>query len=302
MEKNKSIQISGYISQSIIKQAIKIDYTKDELCREYEKLDEKQLQELERAGLYDGDFEKYYVIKKLCDRLDLWKYADDEYMKKLFSEARKLDRKSFYENDYLKNIKVPTISKDNVLLHNACYEKGEFLQYDMPKLSSDIVVPKLAFFDSDVYFPSVYEGNMPWVSVCPSEINSMDIDIDKAVGRCLVLGLGLGYYPYMISKLENVKKITVVEISEKIIELFKEHILPQFENKEKIRIVHADAIEYMKQVEREEYDYCYADIWEGQADGAPLYKAIKKHEKRLPYTRFAYWIEDEIKWYIDQTE
>ena len=46
MEKNKSIQISGYISQSIIKQAIKIDYTKDELCGEYEKLDEKQLQEL----------------------------------------------------------------------------------------------------------------------------------------------------------------------------------------------------------------------------------------------------------------
>ena len=95
------------------------------------------------------------------------------------------------------------------------------------------------------------------------------------------------------------KSITVVEISEKIIAVFERFILPQFEYKDKIKIVHGDAIEYMKTVGRDEYDFCYGDIWEGQTDGAPLYTAIKAHESRLPYTRFAYWIEDEIKWYIE---
>ena len=300
MDKNNSLKLSGYISQKIIAEAPKINYSKQDLEKEKKKYPKEQLEQLQKEGYYNGDFETFYVVKKLCDKLNIWDYADEEYLQKLFSQARKLDKKTFCENVYLKNIKVPTVSKDNILLLNACYEKGEFFQYDMPKLSEDVVVPKLAFFNDNVFFPSVYEGEMPWVSVCPSEINSMQIDVDKAEGRCLVLGLGLGYYPYVISFSEKVKSITIVEISEKIIALFKEFILPQFEHKDKIKIVHADAIEYMKQVEREDFDYCYADIWEGQADGAPLYTQIKQHEKRLPYTRFAYWIEEEIKWYIDQ--
>lgn len=300
MEYKKSLKISSYISQSIINEAPKINYSKTELEKEKKKYSKEQLEKLQQEGFYDGNFEKFYVVKKLCDRLNLWDYADEEYLLKLFRNARLLDKKEFCENIYLKNIKVPTVSRDNVLLLNACYEKGEFFQYDMPKLSEDIVVPKLGFFNGNVFFPSVYEGEMPWVSVCPSEINSMQIDVDKAEGRCLVLGLGLGYYPYVISFLDKVKSITIVEISEKIISLFKDYILPQFEHKDKIKIVHADAIEFMKTVERDEYDYCYADIWEGQADGASLYTQIKQHEKRLPYTRFAYWIEEEIKWYIDQ--
>ena len=36
------------------------------------------------------------------------------------------------------------------------------------------------------------EGVIPWMSVCPSEINSMARHIDKAHGRALALGLGLG--------------------------------------------------------------------------------------------------------------
>lgn len=302
MDKETSLKISAYISQNIIKNAPKISYSKKELEKEKKKYPEKQLKELTEEGYYDGDFEKFFVVKKFCDMLNIWDYADDEYLKKLFQTSKKLEKDEFYDNLFLKNIKIPTVNTDNVLLLNACYEKGEFFQYDMPCLSEDIVVTKLGFFDSDVFFPSVYEGELPWVSVCPSEINSMQIDVDKATGRCLVLGLGLGYYPYIISHSDNVKSITIVEISEKIIALFEKYILPQFEHKEKIKIVHADAVEYMKTVERDEYDYCYADIWEGQADGAPLYKKIKAHESRLPYTRFAYWIEEEIKWYIEQTE
>lgn len=299
MDKENSLKLSSYISQKIINEAPAVKYSKAELEKEYKKYTKEQLDGLAEEGFYNGDFETFYAVKKLCDMLNIWDYADEDYLKKLFANAKCHSKQFFYDDPYLKNIKVPTVNHGNILLLNACYEKGEFFQYDMPKLSEDIVVPRLGFFNSRVFFPSVYEGNMPWVSVCPSEINSMSIDVDKAEGRCLVLGLGLGYYPYIISMSDKVKSITIVEISEKIIILFEKYILPQFEHKDKIKLVHADAIEFMKTVERDEYDYCYADIWEGQVDGAPLYTQIKEHEKRLPYTRFAYWIEDEIKWYIE---
>ncbi|MBE6671627.1 MAG: hypothetical protein E7593_05435 [Ruminococcaceae bacterium] len=298
MNKEASLKLSAYISQKIINESPTINYSKSEVEKEKKKYSQEQLKKLEESGLYYGDFETFYVVKQFCDKLNIWDYADNEYLSKLFKNAKRHTKENFYNDPYLKNIKVPTVNYGNILLLNVSYEKGEFFQYDMPKLSEDIVVPKIGFFDDSVFFPSVYEGEMPWVSVIPSEINSMQIDVDKAFGRCLVLGLGLGYYPYMISLLDNVKSITIVEISEKIITLFEKYILPQFEHKEKIKIVHADAIEFMKTVEKDEYDYCYADIWEGQADGAALYTQIKPHEKRLPYTRFAYWIEDEIRWYL----
>lgn len=298
MELAESLRLTGIITQIIASNAPVVDYTVEEIEQARKGYTEEKLRELQNDGYYNGDFELFYVLKRFCDDIDLWKNADEVYIKKLFANAKRLGKDYFYADEYLKNIKIPDVKKDNTLLLNVSYDKGELLQYDMPELDSDIVVPKLAFFDEKVFFPSVYEGNMPWVSVCPSEINSMGLDIDKANGRCLVLGLGLGYYPYMISLSDKVKSITVVEINEKIIDLFKTYILPQFEHKDKIKIVHADALEYMKQVERDEYDFCYADIWEGQEDGAIAYSQIKPHEKRLPYTRFAYWIEKEIRWYL----
>lgn len=45
--------------------------------------------------------------------------------------------------------------------------------------------------------------------------------------------------------------------------------------KQKIKIVCADAIKYMASVKKGEYDYCFADIWEGAEDGADRYIAIK---------------------------
>lgn len=299
MEKEASLKLSGYISGCITDGEAVVEYTDGDIREDFKKYTKEQLEALEKEGFYDGNFTKLHILKKLCDKLDLWSYADEEYLKKMFSQAMVLDGKEFEKDPYLSNIKVPTVNKGNILLTNACYEKGEFFQYDMPRLSEDIVVPRLGCFDRRVFFPCVYEGNMPWVSVCPSEINSMSIDFDKARGRCLVLGLGLGYYPYIISQSDKVKSITIVELNERIIVLFEKYILPQFAHRDKIKIVHGDAIEYMKNVERDEFDFCYADIWEGQVDGAPLYLQIKKNESRLPYTEFAYWIEEEIKWYID---
>ena len=68
-------------------------------------------------------------------------------------------------------------------------------------------------------------------------------------------------------------------------------MLPQFENKEKITIIKADAIEYLRNMEDGEFDYCFADIWIGVDDIEP-YFTVKEIGRRLRKTKMEYWIEE----------
>lgn len=121
--------------------------------------------------------------------------------------------------------------------------------------------------------------------------------IAQAHGNVLVLGLGLGYYLYMIAGKNEVKKITVVESSPEVIHLFQHNIFPQFDSsfRDKTEIVQCDAYAYMNTVNSDQYDYLFADIWEGQEDGHEAYLRLKPFEQKLSRTQFAYWIEDYIK-------
>ena len=63
-------------------------------------------------------------------------------------------------------------------------------------------------------------------------------------------------------------------------------------------VIEADAFKYLASLRGGEFDFCYADIWEGAVDGARAYLRIKAHEKRLAGTEFRYWIEPQIKAYL----
>lgn len=215
----------------------------------------------------------------------------------------KLDAAEFRSNPYISNIKIPTVKVGDFTLTNAAYEPGELLEYDMPefKLGPQVgenLTRRIGYFTERVEFPGIYEGEIPWMSVCPSEINSMKRHIAKAHGRVLVLGAGLGYYQYMISRMPEVESIDVVELEPEIIELFSKYILPQFENKDKIRIIQADAFSYVGGLIGDEYDFVFADIWQNEVDGAWAYRKLHDSEERLNQMEFAYWIDDAIKWYL----
>ncbi len=297
MDKETSLDITAHIGRVIAEYAPKISWTQKELEEKRAEYSDEKLRKLAEEGYYFGDFELFYVMLRFCDGMDLWSRADEIYLKKLFRQAKRFDKKEFKSNPYLRDIKVGEQRRGKFLLTESFYERGEFFQYDMPALAEEIVVPKIGFFTEKVFFPSVYEGNIPWVSVCPSEISSMMPDTESARGKVLVLGLGLGYYPYLISRKNEVEKITVIEKSRGIIELFQKEILPQFSQKHKIKLVEADAIDFLEKTENGDFDFCYADIWEGWEDGAEAYEKILPHEKRLTKTEFRYWIKDEILWY-----
>jgi spermidine synthase len=99
----------------------------------------------------------------------------------------------------------------------------------------------------------------------------------------------------MTARKEDVISVTVVEKSEKVIELFKKYILPRFECRDKIRIVCADAFEYAQNsMPAEEYDYAFVDTWRDASDGLPMYERMKKLERLSPKTEFSYWIQSYI--------
>ena len=130
------------------------------------------------------------------------------------------------------------------------------------------------------------------MTLTPVDLDTSDEAIERAHGRVVTFGLGLGYYAYMVSRKPDVESITVVEKSEKVIALFKKHILPQFEHPEKVRIVSADAFEYAEnKCPKESYDVAFVDTWRDASDGAPMYKKMKALEYLSPNTEFIYWIE-----------
>ena len=90
-------------------------------------------------------------------------------------------------------------------------------------------------------------------------------------------------------------------LSSDVISLFEKHILPQFPNREKIRIVNSDAFEYAKKTAPgEKYDFIFADFWHDAGDGRDLYLKMKEYEKYSPESEYSYWLEDTIKCYLDK--
>ena len=300
MNKEEAIQISAQIGRIIANNAPTIKYSPSDLKRSRREMGSESLKEMRDIGLLRDDFELFYVIREFCSDISLGDVADGNYILELFKNAQKLNAFDFESDPYILSVNIKDIVSEDITLTRASYARGEIFQYDMPDFSKPIVTPKLGFFDREVSFPTIYQKNIPWMSVCPSEINSMRKHISAAHGKVLVLGLGLGYYPFMISRKDSVEEIVIIELQKTIVDIFNTHILPHFEHKSKIKVITADAVEYLDGVNDGDYDFCFADIWEGAVDGAEAYLKIRPHEKRLPRTEFAYWIEDQIKAYLDE--
>ncbi|KAI3350051.1 methyltransferase [Clostridium botulinum] len=92
----------------------------------------------------------------------------------------------------------------------------------------------------------------------PKEIESSYQAIKFAKGKVGIVGLGLGYVVDKIAKKSNVNEVIVYEISEEVIEMYKEN----FEENNKIKIIHGDAFK----AKSEKFDFFYVDIYEYQLD------------------------------------
>jgi len=299
--KEESMSLTARIGRYIAEEAPITRYTVDELAAARMEFGEEDLLEMRELGLYDGDFETFFVIREFLGSIGLGDVADGAYIAEVFASAKKQDSGAFAENPYLAILKGLPAKSGRFVLMPSVYERGEIFSYDMPDFTRETVVPKLGFFPKRVFFPTLYENDRPWMSICPSEIHSMKESIDKAHGRVLVLGLGLGYYAYEVAQKPSVESVTVIELSPDVITLFRDHIEPKLDFGQKLSLVQSDAVAYLRSLSGGEFDFCFADIWEGAVDGARWYKEILPQEKRLQDTEFSYWIEDAILEYLKKT-
>lgn len=298
MTKQQSFSLTARLSGVISATNPVYDFSAKKVREAKKEYSDEEILALEKMGWLCGDFELFLVVSRFLSDNGIFDIADDDYITAVFKNARKLSVSQFYEDPYIKRVKYDEVKQGKFLLTYASYKRGELLLYDAPDFTEDIIVPKIAFFTGKVTFPTLYEGSMPWMSVCPSEINSMKKQMDAAFGKVLVLGCGLGYYQMLVSDKSNVQSVEIIELSPEIAGIFTKEILPFFPNKEKIKVTVANAIDFMETVKCGDYDFVFADIWEGILDGAEHYVKIKPHEKRLADTQFTYWIEDQIKYYL----
>ena len=176
------------------------------------------------------------------------------------------------ENLYLKNISLPEQSVEigDCLFEQEDYHENEFFLSGVCDPMDEFVgpfsyLPKYGLMHSAVRYPVLTIKNdsedEDYMTITPLEAELMQPAIEQAHGDVLMLGCGFGYFAYMAGLKENVTSVTIVEQSADVIAFFEEYILPQFSCKEKIKVVQADAFDYLKNLDDDVYDFCFSDIW-----------------------------------------
>ncbi|MCQ2815082.1 MAG: hypothetical protein MJ227_02175 [Bacilli bacterium] len=218
----------------------------------------------------------------------------NKYIRPYLNEVKIQD---FSQNPYYFTVKINEIEENGLKLFTDHYSEYELFPIDdiyVDSSSNFEEFTPVGFSQKAIPFIALNENGKTWMSITPNEINTMQKGIKESDGNVLVAGLGLGYYPFMISLKENVKSITIIENNQIVIELFTKYLLPQFPNKKKIKIIHCDAIEFIKN-NQTKYDYAYIDLWHNPNDGLPIYLQIKKIENKSKVNKFGYWLEEGIK-------
>lgn len=214
--------------------------------------------------------------------------------------TKKMDANKYLENPYLKNIKFNKnfmLNHNNIQLKTDYFEKYEIQQSNINKRERNYISkPSIGYFDRPVEFPALLEDGDAWMTITPSEINTMEHHLEYMKGNVIVFGLGLGYFAYMSAIKDNVDSVTVIESNKDIIDIFNNNILNQMDDniKSKISIIHNDAKEvFLEKDYMNSFDSCFIDIWKNSMDGAPLYSYFKENEKGLKI-KPRYWIEEDI--------
>ncbi len=213
---------------------------------------------------------------------------------------RRLSKEEIMSNAYLSDIKIPKTAIGNIELgRKRDIAANTLTAYGERTRDLETFEPINSFFicDRPLRFPGITEKGetVSWMTVEPSEIQSFQKFIDEAEGNVCLCGCGLGYVAYMISLKEEVESITIVELNQSVIDIFESVILPQFKNRDKIKIVRSDAIEYLKNNDLNQFDQVNVDIWRDTLDMLPLYLQCLAIEKKYSNVLFSYWLEPSLK-------
>ena len=117
--------------------------------------------------------------------------------------AKKLDPRVYEKDPYYQALSglAKRKAKGATLGKTTIKARSPFLANEERSKEGDAasIVQPYGYFDRDFAYPSISEDGRIWMSLCPHEIETMREAAQKLTGRILVLGLGLGYVPYLLS-------------------------------------------------------------------------------------------------------
>jgi hypothetical protein len=209
-------------------------------------------------------------------------------------DSLKYDTKILTDNPYFRDIKLNYVDSDTVNYDNITIKKRTLMSMNFHEPMGKYLFHHhpIGYFETDVQMPVLMQGSTVWMSPAISEMESMKDGINKGHGKCLAMGLGIGFLPYSWLLKDEIKEVTVVEFNKDVIDLFENYIRPQFKTDKKLEIIHGDAIEYYNEEFLNKFDYVYVDFWESTDDG--LKSLTKLMEKNINLPHVDYWIENSI--------
>jgi len=130
--------------------------------------------------------------------------------------------------------------------------------------------PNLTFSYPTTWHELSYEGGV-WMTDLPIEQAQHDEILKPMHGNVLVGGLGLGYTLAVLCNNPRVKNVTVVEISQDVIDLVWEH---HHLDPDRFTIIQGDLLEYLKLFREAQtgvicqtWDSAFYDIWQQDGEG-----------------------------------
>jgi len=230
--------------------------------------------------------EKILEYSRILDR----NIAASDHLNSLFAKkvpysgkpaAKQLDPLTYSKNPYFSLIKGLRFEQGHSRLKEGTYQKKELFladeTYGDPK-DHYLEVNPLGYFAEPFPFPELQKKAETWMSLIPHEMASMTAPIASAHGKVLTLGLGLGYFAFMVSEKAEVTSVDVIENDPEIIAIFNEKLLPLFPHKSKIHILEEDALLFAAK-RNPVYDTVFVDLYHTEEDGLPLYLALKPLQK-----------------------
>ena len=222
----------------------------------------------------------------------------EAYFRPALRECQPAD---YRQNFYLQRIAFPEARQGACRFTRLEYAPCElFVAGDLRRDAVGREIAPLGFFYDGFSYPALLSGDRVWMTVTPLEIETMAGPISRARGNVVAFGLGLGYYPLMVAQKAEVSSVTVVERDPDVLSLFEKHLLPQFPEGRKLRLVQDDAFHYAREtLPAAHADTAFCDLWHDAADGLPAYLQMKALETGAPGTRFDYWIEPTLLLYLE---
>jgi len=80
-------------------------------------------------------------------------------------------------------------------------------------------------------------------------------------GRLIIVNVGSGFFTYMSSLIDDVEEILVLEQSVNKLKFFKTNILPLMKNKDKVKTLKVNPVEYLKKISDGEYNYILSEAF-----------------------------------------